>query len=73
MEHTGCQLQPSGNYDTTHDQTNLTRWNPNIFSDLTNLETLSLSKNYFREVDKDLFKNLPALKELSLSNNNIAK
>jgi Leucine-rich repeat (LRR) protein len=73
MEHTGCQLQPSGTHDTTHDQTNLTRWNPNIFSDLTNLETLSLSKNYFREVDKDLFKNLPALKELSLSNNNIAK
>ena len=73
MEHSGRQLQPSGTHDTTHDQTNLTRLNPHIFRDLTNLETLSLSKNYFREVDKDLIKNLSALKKLDLSNNFMAK
>ena len=47
--------------------------NPGIFSDLQNLEKLDLYNNELVELDKDLFKNLTALKKLLLNNNKITK
>jgi Leucine-rich repeat (LRR) protein len=46
---------------------------PGIFSDLPNLEELHISKNALVELDKNLFKNLKALKKLFLSFNKIIK
>ncbi len=46
---------------------------PGIFSDLQNLEKLDLYNNELVELDKDLFKNLETLKNLSLRDNKIAK
>ena len=51
----------------------LTRIEPVIFSDLPNLETLHMSGNILVEPEKNLFKNIATMKELSLSTNMIAK
>ena len=51
----------------------LSRIEPEIFSELPNLEFLDLGYNELVELDKDLFKNLTALKKLLLNNNKITK
>ena len=52
---------------------NITRLESGIFIDLPSLEILELTHNEIVELDKDLFKNLSALKELYLFENNISK
>ncbi|XP_077291260.1 uncharacterized protein LOC143914786 [Arctopsyche grandis] len=49
-----------------------TTW-PMAFSDLTNLEYLSLAYNQLGEVTPDMFHNLRMLKELNLSNNKLSE
>ncbi len=46
---------------------------PGIFSDLPRLEILNICFNEIVELDKDLFKDLTALKELKLNSNIITK
>ena len=51
----------------------LTRIEPEIFSELPNLKMLNLSCNRLIELDKDLFRDLSALKILNLKENKIIK
>jgi hypothetical protein len=51
----------------------LTRFEPGTFDHLANLEVLNLERNDLVELNKDLFKDLVALKKLYLGENKIAK
>ena len=75
--HTAERLQRGTNSIETPyrslENNGLTKIEPEILSELPSLEILDLSRNILVELDKNVFKNLSALKKLNLCGNNINK